>query len=243
MGGNQAQLDAGYLPEEARPDEQSKIPAQQQELEDRHTHVGEPHAGERELRTRGGRGRIPRRRVERDVLAPDDQDADAIDEGDQQHLGEHRIAQPEGRGDGCLKTRHGVRGNHVSFKELLQQGPHAPVHHQFGDDQQRQRHQEADVGFDVEQERHARAAAPQVSFQPREQQQRQPSQQRNDDDALAHHHQRVIGQVRLPEKLEERPAEDEREIGGIAQKIPILGRFCAAGIHLWPPRESDNRSP
>ncbi len=41
MGGDQAQLDARHLPEKAHPDEQPEIPAQQQELEDRQAHVAD----------------------------------------------------------------------------------------------------------------------------------------------------------------------------------------------------------
>ena len=160
MRGNQAQLDARHLPEKARPDEQPKIPAAQQELEDRQAHVAIPHPGERELRALGGRCRVPGGRVERHVVAPDDQDADPIDEGDQQHLGEHRVAQPECRRDGGLEPRHGALGNQIAFQELLHQGTHAPVHHELGNDQQGQRHQEADVNFHVQQERHGRTRRP-----------------------------------------------------------------------------------
>ena len=232
MRRNQAQLDARHLPEKARPDEQSKIPAAQQELEDRQAHVAVPHSGERELRALGGRRRVPRGRVERHVLAPDDQDADPIHEGDQQHLGEHRVAQPECRCDGRLEPRHGVLGNQVAFEELLQQGTHAPVHHELGNDQQGQRHQEADVNFHIQQKRYGRAAAQQVSFQSREHQERQPGEQRDDDDALAHQHQRIVGQVRPAQKLEERPAQDEREVRRIPEQIQTVGGLRGAGLHL-----------
>ena len=39
---------------------------------------------------------------------------------------------------------------------------------------------------------------------------------RDDDDALAHQRQRIVGQMRPTQKLEERPAQDEREV------LPIL---------------------
>ena len=122
MRGNQAQLDAGHLPEKAHPDEQSEIPAAQQELEDRQAHVAIPHPGERKLRAVSRRRRVPGGRVERHVLAPDDQDTDAIHEGDQQHLGEHRIAEPKRRRDGGIESRHGAFGNQMAFQEYLHHG-------------------------------------------------------------------------------------------------------------------------
>ncbi len=88
------------------------------------------------------------------------------------------------------------------------------------------------MNLDIEQKWHIGTAAPQVSFQRREQQKRQPGKQRDNDDALAHHHQRIVGQVRPAQKLEERAAQDERELGGIPQEIPTIGRFCCAGFHF-----------
>ena len=209
-----------------------KYQRHQQELEDRHAHVAIPHSGERELRAFGGGRRVPRGRVECHVVAPDDQDADPIHEGDEQHLGEHRVTQSKRGGHGGLESRDRVLWNQPSFQELLQQGTHAPVHHELGNDQQRQRHQEADVHFHVQQKGHDRTATQHLSLQSREQQKRQPGQQRDHDDALAHQQQRVVGEVCPAQKLEERPAQDQRKIRGIPERVHAVGGLRGAGLHL-----------
>ena len=189
-----------------------KYQRQQQELEDRQAHIAVPHPGQRELRALGRRRRVPCGRVERHVMAPDDQDADAIHEGDEQHLGEHRVAQPKCRRDGGIEPRHGAFGDQIAFQELLHHETHAPVHDKLGNDQQGHRHQEADVNFQVQQERHGRAPAQQLPFQSGEHQERQPGKQRDDDNTPPHQPQRIVGQMRPTQKLEERPAQDEREV-------------------------------
>ena len=105
-------------------------------------------------------------------MAPDDQDANPVHEGDQQQLGEHGIAQPQRRRDGGLEPGHGLVGDQVPLDELLKQRVHAPVDHQLGDDKQRHRDQEADVNFGVQQERQARTCAHQLTFDRRQHQQR-----------------------------------------------------------------------
>ena len=105
------------------------------------------------------------------------------------------------------------------------------MHHQLGDDQQRHRDEEADVNFDVHQERHGHAAAQQPSFHCREHQERQPGKQRDDDDSLAHHQQRIVGQVRPAQELEERPAQDEREVRRIPERGQTFRRYWREGIH------------
>ena len=176
----------------------------------------------------GGRG-IPGRRGERRVLSPDDQNAESVDEHDQQHLGEHRVAQPVCRRHGGLEPRHGGIRDQVPLLELLQERLQSPVHDEFGDDQQRKRHQVADVNFHVEQERHRDASVHQPSLQGREQQQRQPRKHRDDDDALSKHRRRLVGQVRTPQKLEQRPAQHQREI----RRIPCRSRFIARRRLHW----------
>ena len=145
-------------------------------------------------------------------MAPDNQDTDDIDESDQQHLGEHRVAQPKRRRDGGIKPRHGALGNQIAVEELPHHKTHALVHHKLRNDEQRHRHQKADMNLHVQQEGYGRAPAQRLSFQSREHQERQPGEQRDDDDALAHQLQRIAGQMRPAQKLEERPAQDEREV-------------------------------
>ena len=151
-------------------------------------------------------------------MAPDDQYPDPIHEGDEQHLGEHRVAQPKRRRDGGVEPRHRVLGDQISFPELLQQGAHALVHDELGNDQQRQGHQEADVNLHVQQKGYSRTAAQHLPLQGREHQERQPGKQRDDEDALTHQQQRIVGQVRPAQELEERPAEDEREVRRVLEQ-------------------------
>ena len=154
-------------------------------------------------------------------MAPEDQDADPIHEADQQHLGKRRVAQTECRLDGCLETRHGIFWNQIACQELLHQGAHAPVHHQFGTHQQGDRDQEADVNFDIHQERNGRHRRPEMSFQRREQQQRQPGQQRDDDDALARQFQCVVGQTGPTKELEERPPRTSEKSGAFWSRLSL----------------------
>jgi hypothetical protein len=171
-------------------------------------------------------------------VAPDEQDADSINNADQQHFSEHRVAQPECRGDNCFKLLQGLRGDQVSFDELLQQGAHAPVHHEFGQDEQGHGHQKADMGFDIQQKRHSNAAAIKLPLKGRHQQQWQPRNERDHDDALANHHQRIVRQMRPPQKLEERPTQNERKVRRILQQIPVWGRFRCANFHFRPPGDA-----
>ena len=78
------------------------------------------------------------------------------------------------------------------------------------------------MNFHVQQEGYGRIPAEQLSFQNRERQERRPGKQRDDDDALVHQHQRIIGQVRPTQKLEERPAQDEREVPWISEQTQTI---------------------
>ena len=195
MRGNQAQPDARHLPEKARPDKQSEIPAAQQELEDRQANVTVPHPGGRELRALGGRCRVPCGRLECHVMAPEirmpktytvrsssnsastelrRRNTDAI-------AAENRAMALSGikcRSTNCFTTN------------ACADAPQAPL----------QSRTVAPRGSGRELPRPAGTARlhcrPAPSFQRREHQQRQPGQQRDDDDALAHQPQRIVGQMR-----------------------------------------------
>jgi len=65
------------------------------------------------------------------------------------------------------------------------------------------------VNLHVPQEGYSQVVVQHLSLQGRKHQERQPGQQRDDEDALTHQQQRIVGQVRPTQKLEERPAEDE----------------------------------
>ena len=216
MGGDQAQLDARHLPEKAHPDEQPEIPAQQQELEDRQAHIDIPHPGEARVsspRRTASRTTWPCREPRsgaRMIRMPTPY-TKAISSTSASTELRSRNADAMAR----IEPRQGALGDQIAVQELLHHRPHAPVHHQLGNDQQRQRHQEADMYFHVQQERHGRAPAQQLPFQSREQQQRQPGEQRDDEDALAQQLSASSGQVRPAQKLEKRPAQDERKILGL----------------------------
>ena len=103
-------------------------------------------------------------------------------------------------------------GDQFAFQELLREGTYAAVHGELGNDQQGQDHQEPGMNLHILQEGDGHAPAPQVPFQSTEHQERQPGQQRHNHDALAHQPQRIVRQVRPAQKLEERAAQDEREV-------------------------------
>jgi hypothetical protein len=68
------------------------------------------------------------------------------------------------------------------------------------------------VHVHIEQERHGDGPAEQLPACGRKQQW-QPRQQHDRDDAAALQPQRVVSQVRPAQQLEERAAEDQREVG------------------------------
>lgn len=85
---------------------------------------------------------------------------------------------------GGLKPWQAALGNQISLQKLCDHETHALVNHKLGNDQQRQRHQKANMHVNVHQEGHGHAPAQRVSFQSREHQERQPGQQRDHEDAL-----------------------------------------------------------
>jgi len=73
-----------------------------------HHLVAIPTVGEPEFRAPCGRCRVPRGRIECEVLPRDDQNPEPVHDGDQQHLGEHGVAQPECRRDGATAACAGA---------------------------------------------------------------------------------------------------------------------------------------
>ncbi len=209
---HELQLDARHLPQEARPDEQPEIPAQEQELEQRQAHAAQPPTGQRRLQFPIRRHAVPGRHVERHLRPPDEPHPDDVDERDQQHLRRDRIAQAHRRGDGRVELRPRRVRDQAALQELPHHRAHPLVHDQFRHDQQRQRQQQAHVHLHVVEERQLDAPAPGVSLRDRQGQQRHPGQQRQHDDAAAQQLQRVSGQTRPPPELIQRPAEDQREV-------------------------------
>jgi hypothetical protein len=69
-------------------------------------------------------------------MAPDDQDADPIDQGDQQHLGNTELRRRNADAMAASNRAQAFSGIRLRSRNCCIRGSHAPVHHQFGDDQQ-----------------------------------------------------------------------------------------------------------
>ena len=75
-------------------------------------------------------------------------------------------------------------GNQIALQKLPHHETHALVNHKLRNDQQRQRHQKANMHVHVQQEGHGHVPAQCMSFQSRKHQERQPGQQRDHEDTL-----------------------------------------------------------
>src|SRR4029453_13073187 len=84
MTWNQIEVDAGHAPEKTKPDEESHVPAQQDELHDGNADEDVPHAGRSERPASTGRG-IPGGLADRDATIPKRQ-AENVDTGDEREL-------------------------------------------------------------------------------------------------------------------------------------------------------------
>src|SRR5262249_13882810 len=149
MRRHQTQVNARHLPEEPRPNKHPEIPAEQQELKNRQAQVAKPDPRERELRTLSRWCRVPCGRLDCNVVTPNDEDANDVHEDENQYLSEHGVTQPKYRRDGRTEAFHGVFGYQVALQELLYDETHTAVHDKLGGNQERHRHQEAGVNFDV----------------------------------------------------------------------------------------------
>ena len=135
MHWHEAEFDARHLPEETRPHEHPKIPAQEQELEDRQAHAAQPPAGERRLEFSAPAYAMPGRHVGREMGAPDDADAHDIDERDDEHLRGDGIAQAHGRRDGRVELRSRRIRDQAARQKLSHQRAHSLVDDQFRQNQ------------------------------------------------------------------------------------------------------------
>ena len=100
----------------------------------------------------------------------------------------------------------------MTLQELPDHEAQALVHDQLRSDQQRQRDEKADMRVHVEQKGHCCGAAQRLPFHHRQQQERHPGKQREEDETSAHELERIAGQMRPTQQLEERPAQDKREV-------------------------------
>ena len=93
------------------------------------------------------------------------------------------------------------------------------------------------MNLHILQEGHGHAPAPQVPFQGTEHQERQPGHQQEGGDPLAHERQRIVGQVRPAQKLEERAAQDQREVRRSPERTQVFGGLwrihCVRSDLMW----------
>jgi len=91
-----------------------------------------------------------------------------------------------------VELRSGTAGYQILVQELRDDGSHALVNHELGNDQQGNHDEELHVGVDVLEERHGDAPAQQMSLQCGEDQEGEPREKRDDEDAPFHHGQGVV---------------------------------------------------
>ncbi len=208
----QVEVEPRHAPKEFRPEQQAKIPPNQEELKYRQAGEHEPQAGQRELLpTLRGRG-VPGARAHGYVLAPEDQDADAVDEGEHDGFRHGRVAQLQYVPFDFLEARHLFRPNQSAAPELGDEQAHATVDDGLGGDEQRHHHQKAQMAFHVLQERQGVVAPDQMTLQGRQNQQGRPGEQGEEKAPAAKQPKRVVRKVRSAQKLKERTAADEREV-------------------------------
>ena len=168
------QFNARHVPEEPRPDEQAKVPAQKQELEERQAYGAQPPPGQRRPPFASDRFAVPARHVERRLRTPDEPDSDDVDEGNQEDLRCDRIPQAQRRGHRRVELRTAGLRNQAALEKLPHHRAHALVNHQFRHDQQRQREQQTQVHVHIEEEWDSDLVPPGASSRHRQQQQRHP---------------------------------------------------------------------
>ena len=168
---------------------------------------------------------VPARDVQSDLRAPDEPYPDDVDERDQQHLGDHRVAKAHARSDGRVKLRPRRVRDQPAFEKLPHHRAHALMDDQFGQDHQRQRDQQAYMQFDVVEERQPDAVAPGVALHDGQHQQRHPGHQHHRKHASVQQLQSVAGQTRAPPELVQRPPEHQREVGGRCRRVHSPAAF------------------
>jgi len=183
-----------HLPEEAVPDEQAKVPANEDEAKDREADEGVPVPGGRQVRLSVGHRGIPGRDLQRYVSSPQPM-AHCEDEDGQQHFRQHRISHTHRGGDDALESEAVFGRDDVPFEELPDDESYPLVNDDLGSDHERKRAQKSSVGVQVEQKRHGHPAhdAPGKSG---EKQERQPGDQRDADDPPAQEVEGWRGQSR-----------------------------------------------
>ena len=87
------------------------------------------------------------------MLAPRQPESHHVDENDDCHLGQDRVAQADGRGEGLVEPRPRVLGDEPALPELAGDESQSLVHDQLGADEQGNHQEEACLRLDITQKR------------------------------------------------------------------------------------------
>ena len=215
MGRPEVEVEARHAPQELAPQEHPVVPADENELEDRQAEPGVALAGQRPREALRRLHRVPGVGLDGDLLLPEVV-ARAEDERDQDDLDRHGVPQAHRRGEDRVEALPVFRTD----DSLLDEEPHGrgqpPMNQDLGHDEQGEGQEEARLRFQVLQEREP-GPGHGLPLQGRQDEERQPGQQGEGQDPPL---QEIEGRLRQPaaqEELVERPAQDEREVGGVGR--------------------------
>jgi hypothetical protein len=207
MRRNDLQIQPRHLPQEAEPDQQPEIPAQENELEERNADERIPVAGQRQLQPAVLDCAVPRCGAQCNLAAPQPQ-SHSEDQDQQPQLDRHRVAQLHRRVNGGDEPWHILADHDAAGEKRVRHRAYPRMHHHFGHDQHRQGDQQATVCLDVAQE-WQRRSRDQVPADKRQPQQRKPRKSRDDEDSTLQELESIAGEARPAEQLKDRPAKDQ----------------------------------
>jgi hypothetical protein len=102
------------------------------------------------------------------------------------------------------------------------------MHDELRDDEQRQRHEQADMELEVPQKRYGNRVRPDAALRGRQEHERQPAHERNDENSLTEQCERVVGEVRASEELEQRSPENQRKKSDVVSEA--AGGLCPSEV-------------
>src|SRR5277367_4158248 len=156
MSGNQMQIHSGDLPKEPKPDKESQVPPQKNELDKRNTDEYVPVASGSQIPACARVG-VPGRGVKPDPAIPEPQ-AKSVDNKQESKLNRDGIAQPDGGFNSALKARQ-ILGPHDSpIHKAADHGAYPQMSEQFGADEDRKSNKESGMHFNIAQEKKAACA-------------------------------------------------------------------------------------
>ena len=214
MGRHEGEGDPGDLPEEAGPDQEPVEPAQEQKLDDGVAHPEEPETGQGQGRATPFHGGVPGRGLQDEGVGPDEV-PHREDQQDKPDLCGDRISPDHGAANGVMKAWQGERRDQPPFDELADDPPDALVDDEFGEHQQGDADEKADMGLYVQQKGH-RHPLQQAAVPPAQQQQGQPADPAQDEDPSPDVRLYVTKMRPAPQLIEGAP-QDQGEVAGIGQ--------------------------